>query len=137
MDIKGQLIKNTYNYVLQSDLITGVVYRIGGAVPVNPIFKSGLTVEDRFVVDDIFALSTGITVHNDVKPVDDGTIDLGQPVKRFRDVNSISGTTTYWNVTYRTKTPRLDLGLDSLGNPREITADNSIIENDTLNGGIY
>jgi hypothetical protein len=43
-DIKDQLIKNSYNYVLQSDLSTGVVYRIGGTVPVNPIFLSGLTV---------------------------------------------------------------------------------------------
>jgi hypothetical protein len=137
MDIKNLLIKNSYNYVLQSDLVTGVVYRIGGAIPVNPIFKSGLTVEDRFVVDDIYALSTGITVHNDVKPIDDGTIDLGTPVKRFRDINTISGTTTYWTATYRVSTPRLNLGTDNLGHPREITADNSIIQNDILSGGIY
>lgn len=137
MDIRNLLIKNSFNYVLQSDLTTGIVYRIGGSVPFNPIFKSGLTVEDRFVVDDVYALSTGITVHNDVKPIDDGTIDLGIPIKRFRDINTISGTTTYWTATYRVRTPRLDLGVDSLGNPREITADNSIIENDILNGGIY
>lgn len=45
-DIKDQLIKDSYNYVLQSDLTTGVVYRIGGSIPVNPIFSSGLTVND-------------------------------------------------------------------------------------------
>jgi hypothetical protein len=48
-DIRNQLIKDSYNYVLQSDLGTGVVYRIGGDVPVNPIFQSGLTINDRFV----------------------------------------------------------------------------------------
>jgi hypothetical protein len=48
-DIKDQLIKDSYNYVLQSDLGTGVVYRIGGAIPVNPIFQSGLTVNDSFI----------------------------------------------------------------------------------------
>jgi len=48
-DIKDQLIKDSYNYVLQSDLSTGVVYRIGGAIPVNPIFSSGLTINDSFV----------------------------------------------------------------------------------------
>jgi hypothetical protein len=37
-DIKDQLIKDSYNYVLQSDLSTGVVYRIGGSIPVNPKF---------------------------------------------------------------------------------------------------
>lgn len=48
-DIKDQLIKDSYNYVLQSDLSTGVVYRIGGTVPVNPIFYSGLTINDSFI----------------------------------------------------------------------------------------
>jgi len=47
-DIKDQLVKNTYNYVLQSDLSTGYVYRIGGDVPINPIFSSGLTILDNF-----------------------------------------------------------------------------------------
>jgi hypothetical protein len=47
-DIKDQLIKDSYNYVLQSDLSTGVVYRIGGTIPVNPIFSSGLTINDSF-----------------------------------------------------------------------------------------
>lgn len=48
-DIKDQLIKDSYNYVLQSDISTGIVYRIGGNVPVNPIFSSGLTINDSFV----------------------------------------------------------------------------------------
>jgi len=47
-DISNQLIKDSYNYVLQSDITTGVVYRIGGAIPVNPIFLSGLTVFSAF-----------------------------------------------------------------------------------------
>lgn len=51
-DIKGQLIKDSYNYVLQSDLITGIVYRIGGDVPTNPKFVSGLTVNANFTYSD-------------------------------------------------------------------------------------
>ena len=47
-DISNQLIKDSFNYVLQSDLSTGVVYRIGGLIPVNPIFQSGLTVTGGF-----------------------------------------------------------------------------------------
>ena len=47
-DIKDQLIKDSYNYVLQSDLSTGVVYRIGGSIPINPIFSSGLTINSGF-----------------------------------------------------------------------------------------
>ena len=51
-DIKGQLIKDSYNYVLQSDVATGVVYRIGGSVPTNPIFQSGLTINQSFTFSD-------------------------------------------------------------------------------------
>ena len=47
-DIRNQLIKDSYNYVLQSDLSTGVVYRIGGVIPVNPIFQSAITVNSGF-----------------------------------------------------------------------------------------
>jgi len=47
-DISNQLIKDSYDYVLQSDLITGIVYRIGGQVPINPKFISGLTVNSGF-----------------------------------------------------------------------------------------
>lgn len=47
-DISNQLIKDSYNYVLQSDTTTGVVYRIGGTIPVNPTFQSGLTVTGGF-----------------------------------------------------------------------------------------
>jgi len=48
-DIKDQLIKDSYNYILQSDLSSGFIYRIGGSVPVNPVFSSGLTINDSFI----------------------------------------------------------------------------------------
>ena len=47
-DIKDQLIKDSYNYVLQSDIVEGIVYRIGGSIPVNPKFLSGLTINSGF-----------------------------------------------------------------------------------------
>jgi len=47
-DISNQLIKDSYDYVLQSDLSSGTVYRIGGSIPVNPKFLSGLTINDSF-----------------------------------------------------------------------------------------
>jgi hypothetical protein len=47
-DISNQLIKDSYNYVLQSDLATGIVYRIGGVIPINPIFQSAITVNSGF-----------------------------------------------------------------------------------------
>jgi hypothetical protein len=51
-DISNQLIKDSYDYVLQSDLSTGVVYRIGGGIPVNPTFLSGITINSTFTFAD-------------------------------------------------------------------------------------
>lgn len=45
-DISNLLIKDSYDYVIQVDPITRQVLRIGGSVPNNPIFVSGLTVEN-------------------------------------------------------------------------------------------
>jgi hypothetical protein len=137
MDIRNQLIKNSYNYVLQSDLVTGIVYRIGGDVPVNPIFQSGITVEDTFVVENISAVTTNINIYSDILPDSDNTIDLGSDLKRFRDINTVSGTSSYWTSTVKVSTPELDLGYDNSGDLRIINANNSIIQNDILVGGLY
>lgn len=45
-DISNLLIKDSYDYVIQVDPITRQVLRIGGSIPNNPIFVSGLTVEN-------------------------------------------------------------------------------------------
>lgn len=83
-------------------------------------------------------LTSGSTVFNtNLIPVDDGTISVGTPIKRFREINSMSGVTTLWTATTMVTTPILDLGIDSSGNTRQITADNSIIQNDCLLGGTY
>ncbi len=83
-------------------------------------------------------LLLGQTVFNtSIIPRYDATIDLGVPLQRFRDINTVSGTSTVWTSTISVTTPLLDLGVDSLGNIRQITANNSIIQDDFLNGGIY
>lgn len=83
-------------------------------------------------------LLLGQTVFNtSIIPRYDATIDLGVPLQRFRDINTVSGTSTVWSSTISVTTPLLDLGVDSLGNIRQITANNSIIQDDLLNGGIY
>lgn len=47
-DISNLLIKDSYDYVIQVDPITRQVLRIGGSVPTNPIFLSGVTVNGSF-----------------------------------------------------------------------------------------
>ena len=51
-DISNLLIKDSYDYVIQVDPISRQVLRIGGSVPNNPIFLSGLTVNSSFKYSD-------------------------------------------------------------------------------------
>jgi hypothetical protein len=94
-------------------------------------------------VDEIISCSnSGITVFDTILPSTDDTINLGIPSRRFRDINTISGTSTVWKseriwATTVVETPLLDLGLDLSGNTRQITANNSIIQDDILLGGDY
>lgn len=83
-------------------------------------------------------LLSGETVFNtDILPINDNELSIGYPTRRFRELNSFSGTTSIWSATTRVVTPELQLGLDSSGNTRTITADNSVIQDDILNGGTF
>jgi hypothetical protein len=94
------------------------------------------TCTNDFYVANIYGCSD-ITLHNDIIPNVDATVNLGTTLKRFRDINTVSGTSTVWISTISVTTPMLDLGLDSLGNSRIITADSSIIRYDILDDGTY
>lgn len=82
-------------------------------------------------------ISSGITVYStEILPLTDNQINLGSNSKRFRNINTVSGNSSVWTSTY-INTTELNLGLDSSGNTRTITADNSVIQDDILNGGGY
>jgi hypothetical protein len=84
------------------------------------------------------SLLSGETVFNsNITPLIDSTLDFGTPIKRFRNINTVSGTSTVWTSTTKIITPILDLGYDSLGNLRQITANNSVIAEDILDNGNY
>lgn len=88
--------------------------------------------------DTEILLTSGATIFNtDLLPTIDNSINLGSASRRFRELNSVSGTTSVWVAQVRVETPLLDLGLDSSGNTRQITANNSILQNDILFGGGY
>lgn len=88
--------------------------------------------------DSQINLSTGVVNFNtNIEPLTDNNIDLGSTPKRFRNISTVSGTSTVWTSTIKVTTPTLDLGLDSQGNSRQITANNSIIQDDSLLGGTY
>lgn len=151
---------NFLSRVLVIDPITGLVqYR-----NINSIISGGTEIVDftynnanTFTIDRFDSVSfsatinevTGLTVNgdiiinnntfvgNDIEPLVDGVVDIGTPIKRFREINTISGNSTVWYSSNQVITPNLNLGLDTLGNQRTITADNSIIQNDVLFGGTF
>jgi hypothetical protein len=96
---------------------------------------SGDCVTDLFI-ENLYGCSP-ITLHDDLNPFIDATINLGTPIKRFRNINTVSGVSTVWTSTTSVTTAALELGLDSLFNIRTITANNSIIQNDILDGNSY
>lgn len=138
------------SYILSGQTITGGTYSAGTISLINnsggTLNITGLTtsfsggsgncITDLYV-DNLHGCTTGITIYNDLIPNTDNTNYLGIPLKRFREINTVSGTTTLWSATTRVYTPEVDLGLDGLGNSRVITANNSIIQNDVLNGGTF
>jgi hypothetical protein len=88
--------------------------------------------------DTKIEMSTGeIKINNDLLPDNPNSHSIGSPLKRFRELNAISGSVSVWSATTRTHTPEVHLGQDSSGNTRTITADNSIIRNDILLGGSF
>lgn len=97
---------------------------------------SGNCITDLYI-ENLHDCVSGITLHGDITPVTDDTINFGTPIKRFRDINTVSGTTTVWSATTRVYTPELDLGLDTNNESRIITANNSVIQDDILNGGTF
>ena len=133
-DISNQLIKDSYNYVLQSDLSTGVVYRIGGGIPVNPIFLSGLTINSGFtysngteqpgyvLITDAFGNANWGPISGDYLSLSGGTVSGDTIFTSGLTATTISAT-TYQNlpvpdlsnyVPYTGATQDVDLGTFSL-----------------------
>lgn len=77
-----------------------------------------------------------IIINKDLTPINDADINIGTYINRFREINTVSGTTSYWSAT-TINTNFIDLGFDSSNESRVLTADNILITNDILNGGLY
>lgn len=116
----------------------------------NPIQTTGSTIQLTVFTDRIISTSgdTEITIDGDavtfnktLEPVIDNTINLGTPIKRFRSLNTVSGSTSYWAATVVESqvinTPILNLGFDMYNNYRVLTADSSVLSGDTLGGSSY
>jgi hypothetical protein len=87
------------------------------------------------------SIISGITTTGNIVPDLDGDVDLGTPTKRFRQINTLSGDSSYWKSTTISATTisatTINLGLDSSSNTRILNANTSILKNDCLEGGLY
>ena len=151
---------NTLNRILVIDNITGLVqYRnlntiLSGASVVidfeyddkntfiitrsdNVEFSATINTVTGFTINGNLLITGDTETGGDILPTNDSISNIGSQLKRFRDINTISGTSTFWTSTIKVITPSLDLGLDSNNESRIINANNSIIQNDTLIGGTY
>ena len=86
---------------------------------------SPITIQDQLILK------------GDTSPNSDNTINLGSTLNRFRDINTVSGTSSVWTSTVKVITPSIDLGLDSNNESRIINSNNSIMQNDFLLCGSY
>ena len=128
----GVTLQNDILYFDRTDTLSAYT------VSLSPIVfsgGSGSCITDLYVTN-IYGCSP-IVIHDTIQPFIDGTTDLGIPSKRFREINTLSGNSTVWTSTISVNTPNLNLGVDISGETRIITADNSIIQKDTLFGGTY
>lgn len=127
---------NTVSFSAETINITGDA-TIGGDI-INCGSGSTLYTENIVACESGVTINNAITVYTtEVLPTSDNLISVGSPSRRFRNVNTVSGTSTVWTATGIIYTPILNLGQDLSGNTREITAENSIIQDDILNGGSY
>jgi hypothetical protein len=127
---------NTVSFSAETINITGDA-TIGGDI-INCGSGSTLYTENIVACESGVTINNAITVYTtEVLPTSDNLISVGSPSRRFRNINTVSGTSTVWTATGIIYTPILNLGQDLSGNTREITAENSIIQDDILNGGSY
>jgi hypothetical protein len=108
-----------------------------GRIGVNVVTPTeALHVSGNTLINGQLTANT-VNATTSILPTQDITVNIGTPTNRFREVNTYSGTTTIWSATTIIYSPTLDLGLDSLGNSRILTANSSILNNDVLLGGSY
>lgn len=89
---------------------------------------------------DINVIS-GITSTGNIVPELDNSINLGTILKRFSEIHTVNGKSTYWQSNTISATTvsatTVNLGLDNNNNIRILNAENSILKNDCLEGGNY
>ena len=129
----GILYVNTISACTENININNNIVNADGSI----LFNSSISACTAINTSNLIGCDVEINLHTDLVPISADTINLGTPIRRFRDINTFSGTSSVWTSTQEVITPNLNLGLDLSGNTRIITAENSIIQQDILSGGNF
>lgn len=113
----------------------------------SPKSTSGEPIDNIFIndlnVDTINALSgDNINISGNLIPTIDGQYYLGTNIKRWRELNTLSGYSSFWSAQTATinsfSGDTINLGYDDISMEFRILDKNtSILKDDNLNGGIY
>lgn len=132
MSCQGNISDINQTFIIEPIFVTGSSETVSACTGVYTNILISCDGDAEIILDN------GQTLFNtNIVPIEDATIDLGIVGTRFRNINTVSGTSSVWTSTTRITTPEVDLGLDSLGNLRILTADSSVLNNDVLFGGDY
>lgn len=113
----------------------------------TPQSTSGNPIDDLYVKDlhvtQINSLSgDSIEINADLIPSQDNQFIIGTNIRRFREINTVSGYSSFWSgqtMTIDTLSgDTINLGFDSIAmEERILNKHTSILNNDNLLGGIY
>lgn len=132
MSCQGNISDINQTFIIEPVFISGSTDVISACTGIYTNIIKSCDSDSEIILD-----GGQIIFNNDIIPIVDSLNDLGVVGNRFRNINTVSGTSTIWVSTIKTITPELDLGLDSLGNNRIINSDTSVLNNDILFGGNY
>jgi len=82
------------------------------------------------IVGNVISAST-ISMGGDIEAQQDNTYDIGSPVRRFRNLNTVNGVAVNFTASTKVKTQKIELG------NTEVTEDNIILTGNTIDGGSW
>lgn len=123
-------------FIIEPMLISGdtIIYSACSAFYTNNIVSCDS-------ISSIYLGDIYVEINVPLVPNTDNTLDIGLINKRFRSINTVSGSSTYWTSQNGTinslSASTINLGLDLSNNERILTAETVILGNDTLISGFF
>lgn len=82
------------------------------------------------VLGDVISAST-ISMGGDIEAQQDNSYDIGSPIRRFRNLNTVNGVAVNFTASTRIKTAQIELGNTT------VTEDNIILTGNCIDGGSW